>query len=614
MRIISSLYELLVRDIVRVYQLLDGKLRRQVWWLFFCMILNAGLECFAITTLAFLGMSIASAKTTASQPFFSFIFKLFPLFSRVSNDSSHFVLFTAVICFFIFALKNVLSAYVGWCTGSIGERISFSLSTKIVSKFLYSPYMWHISSDSARMHQVLTGNQFLAGLLVQLLNTHTYALTALALFITLLSSTPDVIFYSVFLTSLCAVFIYKLLRSKIDTAAAQNATAQRDQTRAMINAMQGIREVLIYRQQKVFYKAYADAFMRGSSSRCFLSIAPPIPTWVLESVGIGIIPLSVWLLIIREGADMARLAAVVSLVLLTAWRILPMVNRALAALISVRATRPLALVSIETLEKMISQPSVELPEPDATFKIRRSIELRNVSFRYPGARSDTLRDINISLPLGKQVGVVGLSGSGKSTLAGLLSGLLEPSLGHLLVDGSPLDKPQLSAYMLGLGYVPQTPYIMPGTIAENVAFSKWGMDFDIERVSKACQNASLEIVNDGDGIYTVVGEGGTGLSGGQAQRVSLARALYCDPKLLILDEATSSLDQSNEANIMASLSHIRECSITVIIAHRLSTVENCDYVIWLDQGIVRMSGEAKVVLPLYRKYMSDVGDAEMKNI
>jgi len=592
---------------VRVYKLLSMKTRVSIWWLFFCMLVTAGFECLAITTLAFLGMSIASSQATAKHALFVTLLHIFPSLDAVYSNTSSFVFLTAMYCLLIFAIKNIFQAYVAWRTAVIGERISLYLGSKILYRFLYSPYMWHISSDSARLHQALSGKEYLSSLLIQLLNTHTYAITALALFVTLLSSTPKVIFVAMFATACSAVLVYRALKNKIDRAAAKNAETQQHQNRAMMNAMSGIREVLIYRQQPVFHKAYVDACREGAPSRCFLSMAPPIPSWILETVGVSIIPMSVWLMAIQRGADMATMASVISMVLLTAWRILPMVNRALGALISVRGARPHALMSIATLEEMLAQPSIELPAPDPNFTLNHSIELNNVCFSYPAAESDALRDISLTMPVGKQIGFVGLSGAGKSTIVGIISGLLESSRGALLVDGKPLDKPRLAAYMLQMGYVPQAPYILPGTVAENVAFSQWGQPIDEERVLRACRMASLDIVEQGQGIYTSVGERGIGLSGGQAQRVSLARALYCNPKVLILDEATSSLDQANEKSIMMAISKLRSDIITIIVAHRLTTVETCDYLFWLDNGSLHMQGTPDEVLPLYKDFMESRG-------
>lgn len=603
MNVFQSTYDLLFRDMVRVYRLLNGKIRASIWWLFFCMLVAAGLECIAVTALAYLGMSIAAPQAIARHPLFSKILTFFPSLSPGNAGPQDVVFVVALLCLLVFAFKNAFQAYVAWHSAVMGERISFYLGTQILHRFLYSSYMWHISADSGKTLQALTGKDYISTLVVQLIFTYTYVMTAMALLVTLLSATPKVIFITIAGTMFAAIVVYRALKDRIDNAAIVVNDMQQNLQRTMMNILNGIREVLIYRQQSEFVEVYKRICSNSAPNRCFLAMAPPIPTWILETVGISIIPLSVWILAIQGGADMATIATTLSLILLTSWRILPMVNRALSSLISVRSVRPAAVVCISTLETLASQPSRELPPPDPNFTLDKGIELKDVSFRYPSNKNEVIHGLSLRLDVGKQYGLVGLSGAGKSTIVGILSGLLEASGGDMLVDGQPLDLPRLAAYMPQIGYVPQSPYILPGTVAENVAFSEWGKPIDEERVLLACRQASLDIINQGRGIHTGVGGGGSGMSGGQAQRVSLARALYCNPRVLILDEATSSLDQANEKSIMEAISEFRHRTITVIVAHRLSTVENCDHIFWLVGGKLYLEGRPEDVLPKYREFM-----------
>ncbi len=599
-------YQLLFGDMARVYSLLPGRLRVQVWVLFASMLVMATLEVLSISVLAFLGLSVAAPQATASQPGFSSLISLFPAITNLYADPIRFVLYVAIAVFLIFVGKNVFTVYVMWRVARIGELMSLHLGDAMLHRFLCSPYMWHISSDSTRTLSALGARDSMSNMLVQLLSMYVYSLTAVALFVALLSATPGIILSVIIATALIAVAIYNSLKHHVDRAGLCTMLSGQAQTKSLMDAFNGIREVLIYRQQNVFHQAYLKACLDSSKAKCFLGLAPPLPTWILECVGIGVIPLAIWLLSRQPGATLGTLASVISMVMLTAWRILPMVNRALSALIGVRSLRPVTMAALSVFEEMKRLPTVELPEPDPDFTFDTDIHFENISFRYPNSQQDALCGITLTIPKGSQVGFIGLSGAGKSTIVGILSGLMEPTKGHILVDSKPLGRPQLAAYMLRVGYVPQTPYIMPGSIADNVAFSHWGRKYDREQVKRACRMAALDLVEHGKGIDIVVGERGAGLSGGQAQRVSIARALFCNPDILILDESTSSLDQANESAIMETINSYRGIITTIIVAHRLTTLEHCDYLFLLDGGRLHDQGPAGPMLERYRTRMAQM--------
>lgn len=391
------------------------------------------------------------------------------------------------------------------------------------------------------------------------------------------------------------------MKNAIDRSGMRVASSTAQENRTTFNAMNGIREVLIYRQQPIFFQKYVEACRAGIRARSFLTIAPPIPSWILEIFGFSVIPATIWLLIDTQNAPMPTIASVVTMVMLAAWRILPILNRSLGCLVVVRSVRPMALQCLERLEAIKEQNLAPRPEPDPHFRFQDAITLENVSFRYPGAERLSLADITFSIRKGTQVGLVGPSGSGKSTLVGILSGLMSPESGRFLVDGTEVSDGRLAAYCSRVGYVPQSPYIMSGTIAENVAFSQWGKPYDPEKVREACRMAALDVVEkDPRGIDYPIGEHGAGLSGGQAQRVSIARALYADPEILILDESTSALDQGTEAAIMETIRQLRGITV-IIIAHRLTTVEHCNEIVWIEDGKVVKVGSPVDVLQEYRQ-------------
>ncbi|MBQ3058776.1 MAG: ABC transporter ATP-binding protein [Desulfovibrio sp.] len=570
--------------------------------IFFFMLLVALCEVLSIFALSFVAMSVAAPEKLLNHTVVQQVLTLFPRLAESCTDPRYFTLLSALGVVGLILAKNLLTAFQFWRSARLGEQVAVHVGKAILHHYLNSPYVWHMSSDSNQTWMALNERHKVKQVLLQTLHLYTYAIIFVALTGTLIYATPGSILLCLSVIGVLAYIIYKSMKGRIDAAGKQAFQGNTAETRITRNAMHGIREVLIYKQQPVFLQKFLDACHSGSQARAFLSVAPPIPTWILEVCGFAAIPLTVWILIATQDADMATIANVVTMVMLAAWRILPILNRTLACLVSIRSNRAGAMHCLERLEAIRKENLAPQAEPDPDFAFKNEIRLEHISFTYPTAERPALTDFSCSIAKGQQVGLVGISGSGKSTLAGIVSGLLEPQGGHLLIDGKPLSPAGLAAYRGKIGYVPQSPYLMAGSIAENVAFSEWGKPWDAERVRKACRMAALDIVEtDPRGIDYPIGENGAGLSGGQAQRVSIARALYAEPEILILDESTSALDQQTEAAIMKTINALKEHLTIIIIAHRLSTVEQCDQLFWVENGRLKKQGPSTAILAEYIK-------------
>jgi ABC-type multidrug transport system fused ATPase/permease subunit len=219
--------------------------------------------------------------------------------------------------------------------------------------------------------------------------------------------------------------------------------------------------------------------------------------------------------------------------------------------------------------------------------LAESIELAQVSFQYPGAKAPALVDLDLAVPRNASVALVGATGCGKTTVVDLLMGLLPPTKGTLRVDGAPVTAQNLRAWQRNIGHVPQQIFICDDSVARNVAFGVPDAEIDLARVERACRLARLHDFVAGElpqGYRTLLGERGVKLSGGQRQRIGIARALYTDPEVLVLDEATSALDNVTESAVFDALQALAGSKTLVIVAHRLSTVQDCDLIYVMERG------------------------------
>jgi ABC-type multidrug transport system fused ATPase/permease subunit len=609
MSIARRLRRKFIDDFLRVHALLPGRLRRRTLRVFAYIILLAFLEVAGILSISFLALSVAAPEKLSEFNFIPALFRLFPALSSICADPRLFALIASSAVVILVMAKNVMSAFVGLAASRLGEEISLFAGDALFRRYLHSPYTSHLAGGADAVRQALSWRSQLGAMVINIMMVYTYAAISLGLLLTLVSATPEVLLLIIAGVALFAAALYKSMKSAIDRAGERSAEFGAKEARAALNAINGIREVLIYRQQPIFFKTFHDACQGGVPSRAFLSIAPPIPPWVLEAVGFLAIPVTLGIMVWLYDASMARMTGVLTMIMLVCWRALPLFSRSLSCLVAMRGMRHPAMACLERVEEALREPVAAPVEPDPDFVLNRDIVFDHVCFRYPRAAADCLHALRFSIERGSRVGIIGRSGAGKSSVAAILSGLVAPTSGNFLVDGARLTPAGLAAYSLQVGYVPQTPYIMPGTLADNVAFSHWGKPWDEERVLKACRLAALDIVETHPlGVRLPIGEQGTGLSGGQAQRLSIARALYADPSLLILDEATSALDSAVESAIMNTIYALPNRMTTVIIAHRLSTVERCDKLLWLDRGRLAAAGPSQAVLPLYRERLK--ADAE----
>ena len=234
-----------------------------------------------------------------------------------------------------------------------------------------------------------------------------------------------------------------------------------------------------------------------------------------------------------------------------------------------------------------------LLENNTTRSIIQNALINNLNFVYPNSNRMALNKINLSILSGKKIGIVGSTGSGKTTLVDILLGLLKPTNGEISLDGSEIGKLGLREWQNSIGYVPQNIFLSDKTIAENIAFGLSLEELDIDRVKEVCKIASLHNFISEEleqSYFTEVGERGIRLSGGQRQRIGIARALYNNPSLLVLDEATSALDNLTEKVIIESIANHSKNITTIIIAHRLNTIKNCDCIYYLEKGEIKSYG------------------------
>lgn len=491
-------------------------------------------------------------------------------------------------------LKNTLSALLTYRQNEMAQSLSWDVGGRLFHSYLYAPYIWHIKKNTADLNtyigwQIYVAIYSLAGLDIVAQGGIMVLLMAGALL-----ASPQVSAIMFVVLTVVSLLIYKSTQHKAKQLGTDIANLELDSNKLALSALQGMREVQIYNQQEAFsskYRDYAGPTILYSAKR---SLYPSAPNWLTESVTLILMAGAVLFMSADNGV--AVITGTLTLMFGVSWRLLPAMNKILGSVLALKAAHE--IVQNILLECRAIPPG---KRNDEQIGFRRSMELTDISFKYPDSDKPVLEKIHFNLTKGQMVGLVGLSGSGKSTLVGLLTGLMSPSAGSFRIDGREVIP---APGFLKIGYVAQAPYLMDATLAENVAFSSWGDKVDEERVHVCCRMAAMDFLDSLPlGIHTVLGERGVRLSGGQAQRVAIARALYSNPDILIFDEATSALDSAAETAIQKTILSLHKDMTIILVAHRLSTVKDCDALFWLRDGTIYIHGSTGEVLSCYEDFL-----------
>ena len=365
----------------------------------------------------------------------------------------------------------------------------------------------------------------------------------------------------------------------------------------LMESLRSMRDVQLYSAERFFISRFAADGVVAKRYDRLTKLLPDVPRYVIEPAGITILFL-VGLgpsVLSGDAASVRDAIPTLAAVLGTLLRISGPLQNTFRNINKLRGGLPEIHDALELLDlrpRRLNATAPGVPTPSGVMP-RQFIQLRDVSFSYSGSDECVLSNVDLTIPVGSRIALVGRTGSGKTTLAHLLLGLFRPSSGALTLDGLPLNEEELPAWQGNCALVPQDIRLLDASIRDNVAFGCDSEEIDDDQVWAALEAAQFDDVVSAMpyGLFTMIGENGIKLSGGQRQRLSLARAFYRDAKVLVLDEATSALDNKTEHDVMQALDLVGRRCTTIVIAHRLSTVRKCDRIYEIDDGRIKASGD-----------------------
>lgn len=509
----------------------------------------------------------------------------------------------------LFAASSILAALIRtynlWLNGRLSALVGSDISCSVYTNCLHRPYHEHISTNSSKtINAVLYQVQMTVNAINNMMNLLLSCVVAVFIITGLLLVNWET---ALGITAFFGIF-YLLISLPSSSKIKQNSSLitnlNEKQLRNLQEAFGSVRHVILDNKFKTYTSLYEryDRPMRLLQTESFFLAG--YPRYALEAAGMVIIALIASFQYLSTGGT-KELVPLLGTFALGAQRLMPTIQQAFASWCNIL----LCSASVEQVLQILKQenntykhPSDQVQEWTSTqFSL---LELKNISFSYSPLHQDSiLSGINLRINKGDRIGIIGPTGSGKSTLLDVLMGLLEPTSGSVILNGqlaSHQDLSILNTWRSSISHVPQSVYLTDSSVAENIAFGIPKLEIDYKRIYDAAKISNLDsfIESLPEAYDTTVGEGGIRLSGGQRQRLAIARAVYKRAPILILDEATSALDTSTEYRVMDAIENLDESITVIMVAHRLSTIQNCSRVYVIENGTITKHGHPSNILPL----------------
>ncbi|HEU4780708.1 MAG TPA: ABC transporter ATP-binding protein [Steroidobacteraceae bacterium] len=498
----------------------------------------------------------------------------------------------------IYVLKGVFLAFLTWRKLRFVFGVQAQMSRRLFAGYLRQAYTFHIQRNSAELIRNALGEvyEITHHGLYEALRFIAEILVILGILSLLLYIEPFGAAVSIATLGLFGGGFYLLTRKRMLRWGELRQVHERMRLQQLQEGFGGVKDLKLLGREGAFIESYgvhADGYARVGRNQNTLQ---ELPRLMLEILAVGAFAALVIVMLSRGGTFDALLPTL-GLFAAAAFRIMPSANRIMNSVQIMRHAMPVVGTLTAELDTLAPEEPAHAAAP---LKFERELRVDGVSFSYPAADSPSLRDVSLTIRAGESVGFVGGSGSGKSTLIDVILGLLAPQSGSVLVDGVDV-RDSLRSWQDKIGYVRQQIFLTDDTLRRNIAFGIPDADIDEHALQRALRAAQLEefVTTLPAGLNTLVGERGVRLSGGQLQRIGIARALYHDPPVLVLDEATSALDTTTEREVMSAVRALHGTKTVIIVAHRLTTVADCDYLHRLEAGrIVQTGSPSTLIVPV----------------
>lgn len=502
-----------------------------------------------------------------------------------------FLIALGIVVFTLIVTSLLFKAYTTYLQTYFIHMSEYSISKRLLEGYLNQPYTWFINNNSSDVGaSILSETSNVAGRGIKpMIILIAQSIVALTLIVLLLFIDPLLIILVVILFGSFFGLIYLFTRIFLNRIGKERLDANKSRFTIVNEGFGAFKELKLGSLEEVYIQRYSQFSKKYVLYTAWSQIIAKIPQYGVQIMAFGgLILITLHLMI--KGGNFVDVIPTLTLFAFAGYRLMPAIQNIYISFSQLRFIGPTLDNLYNDMKNLKYHPS---KDDKQLLSFNSHIKLKNIDFTYPNSSKKILRDIDIDIPINSTIGLVGTTGSGKTTVVDIILGLLKAQKGTLEVDDVLIDKKNLRSWQSFLGYVPQDIFLADDTITSNIALGVDLNKIDQEAVEQAAKIANLHnfIINELPQNYqTIIGEDGIKLSGGQRQRIGIARALYHNPKVLILDEATNSLDGNTEQAVMEAVYNMSGDKTIIMIAHRLSTVKRCDKIFLLKDGKLIQQG------------------------
>ena len=571
-----------------LYLLSPGE-RKQAFILLIMILIMAIFEMIGVASILPFMAVLTNPEIIETNVILSTAFETSSIFGV--ETTQQFLFFLGIVVFVLLVLSLTFKALTIFTQLRFTSICQYSIARRLVEGYLYQPYSWFLNRHSADLGKTILSEvgQVISKGLGPMINLINQIVLVSALLILLILTDPKLTLIVGFTIGGIYWSIYKLTKSIISHMGQDRLKANQWLFTVVSEAFGAAKEVKLGGLEKVYTNRFSGPAKTLTHNSAMFGLISQLPRYFLEAIVFGGMLLVVLYLISQSGTFVSAIP-MVALYAFAGYRLMPAMQQIYISATALRFVRP----SVDAMYKdMKGLQSSQVQTSHEILPLKKSINLKNISYKYPKSSKTAIKNIQLNILAHSCVGIVGATGCGKTTTVDIILGLLEAQQGKLEVDGKEINDHNRRSWQRAIGYVPQNIFLSDDTVAANIAFGIDPKKINQEDVERAAKIANLhEFVNDElpNQYQTTIGERGVRLSGGQRQRIGIARALYHNPQVLILDEATSALDNLTEQAVMEAVNNIGNDITIIMIAHRLSTVKECDTIFLLDKGELKAKG------------------------